>query len=139
MRVLLVCLGNICRSAAAQGVLRAKAPDWTIDSAGTGGWHVGQSPYGPMQQATTARGYDISGQRARQFTSDDFNRYDLILAMDAQNLSDIENLRRAGGAPARLFAKRDVPDPYYTRQFDDCLTMIEAAADRLISDTSAWP
>jgi len=132
-RVLCVCLGNICRSPAAEAVLRAKAPDWEIDSAGTAGWHVGKAPYGPMQEAAKARGYDLSQLRARQFTPSDFDRFDLILAMDSDNLHDIEALRPSGnGTLVQLFAAEPVPDPYYTRDFDGAITLIETGADRLI-------
>ena len=85
-KILFVCLGNICRSPAAEGVFRALCPSLTTDSAGTGGWHVGEPPYAPMQQAANARGVDLSDLRARQFTSADFDRFDLIIAMDAANL-----------------------------------------------------
>ena len=140
MRVLCVCLGNICRSPAAEGVLRKLAPDWEIDSAGTGGWHVGDPPYGPMQEAARARGYDLSALRARQFAAEDFDRFDLILAMDRQNRRDIEALRPAGNATdVRLLADRDVPDPYYTRDFDGALSLIEQAARALVSDRTALP
>ncbi len=138
MKVLCVCLGNICRSPAAEGALRRLAPDWTIDSAGTGGWHVGDEPYPLMQAAALARGIDISGLRARQFTQADFDAFDLILAMDADNLADIEEQRPPGNAtPVRLFADSDVPDPYYTRDFVGALDLIERAAAALISDTTA--
>jgi protein-tyrosine phosphatase len=140
MRVVFVCLGNICRSPAAEGVMRALAPQWTIDSAGTGGWHAGDAPYGPMQQAAKARGLDLSGLRARQFGVGDFNRFDLIVAMDAQNQADIERLRPQGNnTVVRKMADTDVPDPYYTRDFDGALDMIEAAATRLLADISAQP
>lgn len=146
--ILFVCLGNICRSPTAEAVMRAKAedlgPDLELDSAGTGGWHVGEAPYGPMQAAARARGYDMAGLRARQFAVADFAAFDLILAMDAQNLADIEGLRpQAGqGAPVRLFtdylpaqsayAGADhVPDPYYTRDFDGTLSLIEDCAEGL--------
>lgn len=136
MRVICVCLGNICRSPAAEGVLRTLAPDWHVASAGTGGWHVGDAPYAPMQQAAKARGYDLSTLRAAQFSAQDFHKYDLILAMDAQNLSDIEDLRPKGADTAvQLFADQDVPDPYYTRDFDGALTLIEQAAKTLIDKT----
>lgn len=138
MRVVFVCLGNICRSPAAEGVMRQLAPDWTIDSAGTGGWHVGDAPYGPMQEAARGRGMDLSRLRARQFTAADFDRFDLIIAMDAQNRADIERLRPAGNdTPVRLMAASDVPDPYYTRDFDGALDMISAAATSLLADISA--
>ena len=137
MRVLFVCLGNICRSPAAEGVMRKLAPDWVIDSAGTGGWHVGDPPYGPMRAAALRRGIDLGSLRARQFNVDDFDRFDLIVAMDHKNLSDIERLRPAGTTTkVQMMARQDVPDPYYTRDFDGALDMIEAAAVSLLADIS---
>lgn len=139
--ILFVCLGNICRSPSAEGVMRTLAGnrDLVLDSAGTGGWHIGEAPYGPMQATARARGYDLSQQRARQFVVDDFHRFDLIIAMDRQNLSDIETLRPAGAAtPVRLLSdygdsgETDVPDPYYTRGFDQTLDMIEVCARALL-------
>lgn len=140
MRVLFVCLGNICRSPAAEGVMRALAPELTLDSAGTAGWHAGDAPYGPMQEAAQARGLDLSTLRARQFVRADFERFDLIVAMDAQNQRDIEKFRPEGDAtPVRMLAEGDVPDPYYTRDFYGALDMIEAAARRLLADISRSP
>ena len=137
MRILFVCLGNICRSPAAEGVMRKIAPDWEIDSAGTGGWHVGDPPYGPMQAAARTRDIDLSQLRARQFERGDFDRFDLIIAMDAQNQQDIERLRPAGSrTPVELMANSDVPDPYYTRDFDGALDIIQAAAARLLERKS---
>lgn len=135
MRVLAVCLGNICRSPVAEAVLRAKAPGWVVDSAGTAGWNVGAPPYGPMQAAARARGYDLSDLRARQVSRADFGRFDLILAMDRGNFADLEALRPTdGGAELRLFAEgHDIPDPYHTRDFAGCLAMIEAAAEALLA------
>ncbi|MEX0365458.1 MAG: low molecular weight protein-tyrosine-phosphatase [Ruegeria sp.] len=135
-RILFVCLGNICRSPAAEGVFRALSPETATDSAGTAGWHTGDPPYGPMRQAAKARGVDLSDLRARQFTAADFDRFDLILGMDDSNIADIEGLRPPGNAtPVRLltdFAPETgadhVPDPYYTRDFDGALDLIEAAA-----------
>ncbi len=132
-RILFVCLGNICRSPAAEGVFRARAPQFESDSAGTSGWHIGDPPYGPMQKAARARGLNISDLRARQFTAADFDRFDLIIGMDANNISDIEALRPYGNeTPVRLltdFAPQagadHVPDPYYTRDFDGALDLIE--------------
>ena len=120
--------------------MRGIAPDWTIDSAGTAGWHVGKPPYGPMQDAARARGLDMSDLRARQFEPDDFNRFDLILAMDGKNLADIERQRPAGSTTdLRLFAGDDVPDPYYTRDFDGALDLITKAARDLVSDRTVAP
>ena len=118
--------------------MRGLAPGLTLDSAGTGGWHVGDAPYGPMQDAAAARGIDLSTLRARQFTVADFDQFDLIIAMDRQNQSDIEALRPAGNeTPVRMMAAQNVPDPYYTRDFDGALDIIEAAAKRLMPDISA--
>jgi len=138
-RFLFVCLGNICRSPTAEGVFRSLAPQLHIDSAGTSSWHIGDPPYGPMQDAARARGIDISSLRARQFEAADFTRFDLIIAMDVKNLTAIEALRPSGSAtPVRLFTdyapNRDadhVPDPYYTRDFDGTLDLIEICAKGL--------
>ncbi|WP_171229648.1 low molecular weight protein-tyrosine-phosphatase [Ruegeria sp. HKCCA4008] len=138
-RILFVCLGNICRSPAAEGVFRARAPHHVTDSAGTMGWHAGKPPYGPMQAAAKVRGIDLGDLLARQFTAADFDRFDLILGMDANNIADIEDLRPAGSdTPVRLltdFAPEagadHVPDPYYTRDFDGALDLIEAAVEGL--------
>ena len=118
--------------------MRKKSTGWIVDSAGTGGWHIGEPPYGPMQASAKRHGYDMSDLRARQFDVSDFDRFDLILAMDAQNMTDIEALRPEGCAtPVRRFANQDVPDPYYTREFDEALTLIEKAADVLIRTAPA--
>ena len=135
-RILFVCLGNICRSPAAEGVFRALAPDLEIDSAGTGDWHVGQPPHNPMQRAARARGIDLSGLSARQFRRDDFDAFDLIIAMDAANLREIEAQRPTGNrTPVRLFMEfapdagcDHVPDPYFTGDFEGALDLIEQAA-----------
>ena len=135
MRILFVCLGNICRSPAAEGVMRRLAPELTLDSAGTGGWHAGDPPYEPMQDAARVRGVDLSNLRARQFHTGDFDAFDLIIAMDQQNLSDIAAMRPAGNETLlRMLATKDVPDPYYTRDFDGSLDMIEAACASLLAD-----
>lgn len=90
MDVLCVCLGNICRSPSAEAVLRSLGEGRiTVDSAGTGGWHIGNPPYGPAIAAARDRGYDLSRLRARKFGPEDFDRFDLIVAMDMQNRSDI--------------------------------------------------
>ena len=132
--VLFVCLGNICRSPAAEAVVRELAPDWVTDSCGTAGYHVGEPPYGPMQQAARGRGIEMSDLRARQFSRADFDRFDLICCMDEDNLANVERLRPAGNTtPVRLFADGPVPDPYYTRDFDGCLDIIQTAAQALVT------
>lgn len=141
MRVLCVCLGNICRSPTAEAVLRALGRDKiVVDSAGTAAWHRGKPPYGPAILAAAERGYDLSQLRARQFGPADFQAFDLILAMDHQNLAEIEALRPDDCVtPVRLFmdyspgaAGGEIPDPYYTRDFVAALDMIEAAAEGLV-------
>ncbi|MEP2531336.1 low molecular weight protein-tyrosine-phosphatase [Shimia sp.] len=140
MKVLFVCLGNICRSPTAEGVFRDLAPEAKTDSAGTSNWHAGDPPYGPMQAAASARGYDLSDLRARQFVRADFERFDLIVAMDENNRRDIEHLRPAGNStPVRVFTDfapqtgaTEVPDPYYTREFDGALDLVEACAAGLV-------
>lgn len=146
--ILFVCLGNICRSPTAEAVFRhhaAKAGlEMTIDSAGTSDWHIGNPPYGPAIAAGKTRGYDLAPLRARQFGVADFERFDHIIAMDASNAADIEALRPAGNATpvtlclshAEEAAPRDVPDPYYTRDFDEALDLIEAATAGLIAQLS---
>ena len=112
----------------------------TLDSCGTGSWHVGEPPYGPMQAAARRRGYDLSGLRARQFEAADFARFDLILCMDAQNRADVEAQRPVGvEVPVRIFTDYapetgadKVPDPYYTRDFDGALDLIERCAKGLL-------
>jgi len=134
-RILCVCLGNICRSPSAEAVLRHLLPHMQIDSAGTGGWHVGDAPYGPAAQTAKARSYDMEHMRARQVQVEDFERFDLILAMDRQNLSDLKALAPQGHkAEIALYlglladSPLDVPDPYYTRDFDAALDLIERGA-----------
>jgi len=134
--VLFVCLGNICRSPAAEAVLRKLEPSLSCDSAGTASYHVGESPYGAMQWALKRRGIDVSDLRARQFSAADFNNFGLILAMDQNNFEANEALRPVGNqVPVYLFtdfaptAEMDhVPDPYYTRDFEGCLDLLEQAA-----------
>ncbi len=138
-RILFVCLGNICRSPAAEGAFRARAPHHATDSAGTSGWHIGDPPYGPMQDAALARGLNLGDLRARKFIAADFDRFDLIIGMDDNNIADIEALRPPGNeTPVRLltdFAPETgadhVPDPYYTRDFDGALDLIETAVNGL--------
>lgn len=147
MRILFLCLGNICRSPAAEGVFRKLAEEAglvvELDSAGTGDWHCGEPPYAPMQAAARGRGYDLSALRARQLTRADFARFDLILAMDAQNLADARRIApKEGGARLEPFLNgaagpSDVPDPWFTRDFDGCLDIIETGVRAWIARIGA--
>ncbi|MDQ7912772.1 low molecular weight protein-tyrosine-phosphatase [Pseudomonas sp. 102515] len=151
MRILFVCMGNICRSPTAEGILRAKldaaglAEGVQLDSAGTGDWHVGKAPDSRAIQAAAGRGYAIGDLRARQVAKDDFQRFDLILAMDQDNLAWLEQLRPDGGAVPELFLARqglavdEVPDPYYggAAGFERVLDLLEGACDGLVAEVAA--
>lgn len=151
LRILFVCMGNICRSPTAEGILRAKldaaglAEAVELDSAGTGDWHVGKAPDARAIQAAAGRGYDIGDLRARQVAKDDFQRFDLILAMDQDNLAWLEQLRPGEGAVPELFLARqglavdEVPDPYYggAAGFERVLDLLESACDGLVAEVAA--
>ena len=142
-RVLFVCLGNICRSPTAEGVMRALVreagleEDIEIDSAGTGAWHAGSSPDPRSTAAAARRGITLEGA-ARQVTDEDFETYDLILAMDSENLHELRRRAPAGkeGKIRLLCGDADVPDPYYGggRGFDDVLDQVEAACRTLLDE-----
>ena len=144
-RILFVCLGNICRSPTGEAVftdLAAQAGlSVTSDSAGTSDWHIGHPPYEPMIGAAAQRGYDLSNLRARQITPSDFHKFDLIIGMDGENIRNIERLRPAKSTtPVHLMMDyapgagcQDVPDPFYTRNFDEALDLIELANQGLIA------
>ncbi len=149
MRVLFVCLGNICRSPTAEGVFRQRLQQAElldvvmVDSAGTGDWHVGKAPDPRSSEAALRRGYDLSNLRARQVVVADFDRFDLILAMDQANLVCLQSLRPQGrGAELDLFLRRyqlaldEVPDPYYggADGFERVLDLIEQASDGLLAE-----
>ncbi|MDX1454140.1 MAG: low molecular weight protein-tyrosine-phosphatase [Gammaproteobacteria bacterium] len=147
MKILFVCMGNICRSPTAHGVfeqLLNDAPDLDVlvDSAGTHAYHVGNPPDSRSQEAAARRGYDLSAQRARKVAEMDFETFDLVLAMDRANL---ENLRAIADtrhhSKIRLFLEfasdsdvREVPDPYYGagRGFEEVLDLVEDAARGLL-------
>jgi len=149
MKILFVCLGNICRSPTAEGVLRTlaarEAPELAIevDSAGTAGYHVGEPPDARTRAAAARRGYRLDSLRARVVEPADFERFDLILAMDQENL---RVLQRRAPAQAherlRLFLEfapqrdvREVPDPYYggPNGFEEVLDLVEEAARGLLA------
>ncbi|ELR64986.1 Low molecular weight protein tyrosine phosphatase [Photobacterium marinum] len=148
-RVLVVCMGNICRSPTAEAVVRAKATDrgvaLEIDSAGTIGYHQGEQPDQRARAAGEARGYSFSGIRARQVVANDFERFDLILAADKANLDDLQRI-----CPQQYQDKLglfldysesgivEIPDPYYggVRGFEYVLDLIEEATDCLLEKIS---
>jgi protein-tyrosine phosphatase len=148
VRVLFVCLGNICRSPTAEAAFRAiaarEAPELGIeaDSAGTAAYHIGHPPDARSQEAARRRGYDLAPLRARKVQLADFDDFDLVLAMDRENLDDL----RAIAPPRsheriRLFLEfapdaeeREVPDPYYggPKGFEQVLDFVEAASHGLV-------
>ena len=139
MRILVVCLGNICSSPTAEAVMRKMADeDVIVDSAGTGAWHIGHPPDPRMQEAAKLKGYDLSPLRARQVVREDFDRFDLILAMDKSNLADLESLRPSDArADLRLYLEgqnpEEMPDPYYTGGFEYVVGLVEKGAARWLS------
>jgi protein-tyrosine phosphatase len=146
MKILFVCLGNICRSPTAEGVVRAIAarefPDLALelDSAGTADYHVGEPPDRRSVAAARRRGYDISGLRARQVSAADFSDFDYVLAMDRSNLGELERLPARGRAHVGLFMAfasglgDEVPDPYYggSEDFERVLDLCEAGGRALL-------
>jgi len=144
MKILMVCLGNICRSPLAEGILQTKVNskglDIKVDSAGTGGWHVGQGPDRRAVAIANKYGIDISQQQARQFSSSDFESFDIIYAMDGSNLSDIVSLANSNKdiEKVRLILNEltpkdntPVPDPYYGGDdgFEKVYQLLDAACE----------
>ena len=148
VRVLFVCMGNICRSPLAQGVfedvLRREGLEGevSVDSAGTGAWHVGSSPDERALSAASLRGVDISSQRARHVTPEDCENFDYVLTMDEENYRAVAGLCR-GSAVVRPFldfatdsSETAVPDPYYGGPdgFEHVLDLVEEASEGLLED-----
>ena len=150
IRILFVCLGNICRSPLAEGVFRdlvereGLADRFEIDSAGTGGWHVGEAPDPRMQETASSHGLDIGGQRGRQVSADDLDQYDYVLAMDRSNLAALLKLPGTNRTSTNIRLFRDfdpepddgnVPDPYYgtgMEGFDRVYRIVERTANALL-------
>ena len=144
----MVCLGNICRSTLAHGILESKAPeDWYIDSAGTSGWHEGERPDTRSIITAKGRGLNIDQQRSRPLLAEDFERFDVIFAMDSSNYTNITRLApdEASKAKVRLIMNeaypgenRQVPDPYTggQRGFEDVYDMLDLAIDKFLEQHS---
>lgn len=136
----MVCLGNICRSPLAHGVLEHMANeqglDWEVDSAGTGNWHVGEGPDRRSVRTAREHGVDISKQVCRQFKVSDFDDFDHIFVMDKNNLNDVLAQARNKADEQKvklLLSDKIVPDPYYDdKQFEPVYTMIEAGCRSII-------
>lgn len=141
MKILMVCLGNICRSPIAHGVMEAltrKAGlDWKIDSAGTGGWHVGEAPDRRAIAIAKQYGVDIGKQRAQQFKPAHLDEYDHILVMDGANLQHVLAMAKNPEQRARVqlfMGEGEVPDPYYDNQlFEPVYQMVLARCQELLN------
>jgi len=148
MKVLFVCLGNICRSPTADGVFRKLVADHgldhvVVDSAGTAAWHVGKSPDPRSEEFAYQRGYDLSPLRARQVSEQDFHDFDLLLAMDSENYQNLMDLCPHGFESkvkkllsfSTLALNQDVPDPYYggAEGFNRVLDLVEDACAQLLT------
>jgi protein-tyrosine phosphatase len=140
MKILMVCLGNICRSPLAEGVMQHLADkeglNWKIDSAGTGNWHIGEGPDRRSVSTAKAHGVDISKQICRLFRVSDFDAFDHILVMDKSNFVNVLALARNEGDVKKvklLLGDKIVPDPYYDdKQFEPVFKLIEEGCSAFI-------
>lgn len=153
IKILFVCMGNICRSPTAEGVFRhqvskaGQTDNIIIDSAGTHDYHIGSSPDRRAQQAALQRGYDLGSLRGRQVGTRDFHEFDYILAMDRENLANLfrvcppqeQHKLKLFMEFSREFSEREVPDPYYggNQGFENVLNMVEDAASGLLEEILA--
>jgi protein-tyrosine phosphatase len=138
IKIVMVCLGNICRSPLAEGILASKLPEnnFTVDSAGTGNWHVGTPPDKRSIQVAKKNGIDIAKQRATHFTADFFEKYDYIFVMDQSNYKNVIQLAKNQDHIAKVHfvlesllpnKKAEVPDPYYDEMtaFEEVFTLLD--------------
>ncbi|HYE53765.1 MAG TPA: low molecular weight protein-tyrosine-phosphatase [Chitinophagaceae bacterium] len=147
MKILMVCLGNICRSPLAEGILRYKAQkaglNWTVESAGTNGYHTGEPPHKLSQKVAKLNGIDICSQRARRFTGDHFRQYDKIYAMATDVIEEMKLIAKEKYDASKvdlllneLYPGRnmDVPDPWYGPEpgYHDVYKMINEACEKII-------
>ncbi len=151
MKILMVCLGNICRSPLAEGILQDRAfkagLSWSVESAGTNHYHTGDAPHPLSQKVAKLHGIDISRQRARRFTADDFLNYDRIYALAGDVLAEIKRISRDRFDPSKiellmneLYPGRnlDVPDPWYGPEpgYHEAFQLIEKACEAIIKKFS---
>ena len=142
----MVCLGNICRSPLAQGIMEKKIReaglDWTVDSAGTSRWHIGEPPDERSIEKAAEYNINITGQRARQITPLDLKEFDLILAMDSSNFRDIIALTSEKNEIDKIklilnyvYPEQNmaVPDPYYDNSFQNVYELLESATDQIVA------
>lgn len=149
MKILMVCLGNICRSPLAEGILKEKCRlaglDWHIDSAGTNSYHTGEPPHPLSRKVALLNGIDIGNQRARRFTSKDMLQYDLIYAMASDVVDDMQAIAKAEFDKQKVDLllnelypgeNRDVPDPWYGPEagYHEVFELINRACDQIIKN-----
>ena len=150
VKIMFLCLGNICRSPTAEYVFRKRAEaaglKVEVASSGTASYHVGDGAYGEMVLAARAKGYDMSPHSAQQISAEHFEQYDLVIAMDSSNLSDAKRRFGPRAEPQlRLFLRdfapgcgtKDTPDPYYERNFAKVVELVEQGSDGLIEAIKA--
>ncbi len=146
MKILMVCLGNICRSPLAEGILRDKVQrlglDWEIDSAGTSGWHEGERPDQRIRQVAEEKGISLQGIHSRKLSPQDFENFDLLIAMDNSNYKHL--LQMAGTNPewkkkvkkftefSTRFKGEDIPDPYFEGGFHRVFDMLDEGTDGIL-------
>lgn len=146
MKILMVCLGNICRSPLAEGIMRSKIKDnqlkWEVDSAGTSAFHSGEKPDSRSIEVAFRNGIDISDQRSRQIADADLENFDLILVMDASNYRDVNRMTKNIKQKEKVkmimnFSEPDqnieVPDPYWNDGFNNVYTMLEKACEKIVA------
>lgn len=147
MNILMVCLGNICRSPLAQGILEAQIRKnnlpWTVDSCGTSSFHAGEPADSRSIEVAAAHGIDISDQRSRMIKVSDLDNFDLILVMDASNYNDVKAMTDDSSTHDKIKMilnysypnqNRKVPDPYYEGGFDGVYKLLDEACVRLIAE-----
>lgn len=144
IKILMVCLGNICRSPLAEGILRSKLDsNFIIDFAGTGGWHAGESPDQRSIETAKYHNIDISHQKARKFSIADFDLFDYIYVMDQSNYKDVINLAPNKVSKAKvtliLGDSKEVPDPYYGGQegFENVYYLLDQACEEIAKNLSS--
>lgn len=152
MKILMICLGNICRSPLAEGILQNKADEaglnWTVDSAGTGDYHVGEAPHKSSQKIAKLNGIDISKQKCRQFKKDDMHFFDKVYVMDSNNYNDVKRMSGNDWNESKtdlilneLYPgqNRNVPDPWYgtEQSFHEVFEMLDKACDKIVEHAIA--
>lgn len=149
VKIVMVCLGNICRSPLAEGIMRAKLRErqlpWEVDSAGTSGWHNGEPPHEGSIEVSKMHGIDISRQKSRKFIEGDFESFDVIFVMDRKNRKDVLSLAKSEKQRSKVKMIleyndnsnfEEVPDPYYDNRFELVYQLLEDACENFLSKES---